>query len=45
MTRPRRAVRPHDVNPQGCALLCRLPRVTEVTAAGGASVAWPRPGM
>lgn len=36
VTRPQRAARLHDVNPQGCALLCRLPRVTGVTAAGGA---------
>ncbi|KAL4663402.1 hypothetical protein H8957_013938 [Semnopithecus entellus] len=45
VTRPGRAARPHDVNPQGSALLCRLPRVAAATAAGRASVAWPRPSM
>lgn len=29
------SARPHDVNPQGSALLCRLPRVTRTTAGGG----------
>lgn len=45
VTRPGRAARPHDVNPQGSALLCRLPRVAAATTAGRASVAWPRPSM
>lgn len=45
VTRTSRSTRPHDVNPQGSALLCRLPRVTRATAAGGALIAWLRPAM